>query len=308
MRVLMSGTVDETDWRLLVKLTRDPFATYDRLGRAAGVTSTTAKRRLDAMRERGAYDGVRLRPTARAFGKDDQIWPFVLGENGFPEPDALLGVDEVVWCSRVYDGVLIVGVHAASPEAGPPPELVEAVGCGPVYPVAPGTSRAPEGTYPLSSVDWRVVKVLVETPRATITELAERCGLSARTVRSRRESLASAGVLKTSLALDVSREAGDIAYNLYVNFGYEDAMRGFRLERTSRVHQHEDPPGLVLLGLASTYPEANGVEKRARSQPGVVDARLVISQGTFYATEKLTDWIRAEIDRWEEASFSRGRG
>jgi DNA-binding Lrp family transcriptional regulator len=292
--------LDERDCRILIELTRAPFASLADLGRALGVSATAAKARLDRLADAGTYRGLVAAPAARALGKHDRlaVWSRAPPD---AEPAQLLAAPEVAWASRAYPTSTVAMLYRDDPDAPLPRELLAAAGRAPDAVVTPADPSRAADHLPLSPLDWRIVDALLDEPRATARALAARAGLSARTARARRDALLASGLLGVFPSVDATLEEGSILYNAYVALERPEDARALRLADAHRIVTHHAPPAVFLVGFVRTYAEAHVAEEKLRAAPGVRDVTFSVPQGTLVARDRVAAWTRAEIAKWDRA-------
>ena len=153
----------------------------------------------------------------------------------------------------------------------------------------------------LSPLDWRVMDALISNSRASLSALAEGTGLSARTVRKRRDDLLSRGQISLPPRLDTTREGGLIVYSGYVSAELPRSLDQIDAPGLMVVRRLHDPPVALFMGHAETLGEVQSTESRLRGIPGVLEVDLRPSRHAAFATRRLHDWVRAEVKRWETA-------
>jgi len=290
--------VDDRDFRIIVELYRHPFASYEAIGRVIGATGTAVKSRLDRLEKRGVIGGFYVTPAARVFGRHRHIFAFLEVETE-PNLKDVLDVEDVANVFRGRPGMIMVNTFDPSPEAGPPARLLKLMGRPPYGAVLPDSpEEISEKDAVLSPLDWRVLDVLVDGPRVPLRELARRTGLTARTVRKRRDALVAKHLLTVSPIIDTSREPGLIVYSGYVTVKRKSDLRHVRAPGLVWAWAHHEPPAAAIFGCAATYAEAQEAEHTLESLPGVTRVVLTVARGGGEAKQRLHEWIRAELARW----------
>lgn len=290
--------MDVRDFRIYLALERSPFASYETIGRTIGTSGTTVKARIDRMRARGVMSEVRVIPIAHVFGRHWRTFGIGVGP-GSPDDAAILRVQDVIWTWRDHRGLLVVNAFTQERDTVPA-GLVSLFGeepIGAVQPEPPAT--ADSSSLVLSPLDWRVLEALLENPRAPLSSLSRRVGLSARTIRRRRDGLYKRGLIRSFISLDASREPGVIVYGAYVSVDRRTNLRNVRARGAARVWTHYDPPAVLMLGHVPTYSEATEAEKQLQATPGAKVVEFSIPAGGSLAVERVGKWIRAEKSRWD---------
>src|SRR5207237_5451705 len=99
-------------------------------------------------------------------------------------------------------------------EAAPPPGLVTALG-GPSCAASPPFSEATAAEAAVSSIDLRILAVLMRQPRAPLKEIADATGLSAKTVRRHREAMFANGSFMLFPVIHAAQARGLCLSNAY---------------------------------------------------------------------------------------------
>ena len=291
--------MDLRDFQILLELNRHPFSSPGAIGKALGVTGNAVKARLDRMKAEGLLNGFFVMPVSAVFGRHWHVFPYLDVE---PEPDLqeILDVEDVVNVWRGRPRTIMVNTYSRTRGGAPSPKLAEVLHCPPsgvALPDAPNRFSANDAV--LSPLDWRVIEALLDRPRAPLADLARATQLSPRTVRKRRDSLVSKGLLGIIPNLDTSRESGLIVYSGHVATKTRADLDRLHLPGLSVLRQLFDPPAAWVIGHAATYAELQQVELKLLSIPGVISAQLVPSRGGALATERLRGWIQDELRAWK---------
>ncbi len=208
--------VDEKDFQILAHLARDPFVSNEKIGRSLGLSGASIKRRVGNLVAGGVVPATWLLPVPQVFRRHSRI--FVYKDVPLPAEaiEAALGTDPVVWAGVDLDRFFHVHAYAESPNAAVPEKLARLLG-EPAFAVSPpfSTVRVEEAT--LSSIDWRVLLVLVRRPRATLKETATATGLSPKTVRQHRDAMFANGLFLLFPVIHVAQSSGLVLYNAYVH-------------------------------------------------------------------------------------------
>ncbi|GEM_PF-2379911 len=293
--------MDERDCRILMALVRSPFESYESLGREIGTSGTAVRARLDRLARAGVFLGFACGPSAIALRRHARLAVYAPGVDDVDARDLLLA-PEVAWAASAYPSATVAMLYREDPEAPLPAELARVTGReAPDALVTPNDPRELAERPPLSPLDWRVLRAVMDAPRGTARALADATGLTPRTVRERRDRMLREGDLMAFPATDATREEGAILYNAYVNVAAPEDLRALRLANAQRMVTHHDPPGTFLVGYARTYAEAHVAEEKLRALPGATHVTFSVPQGTFVARERLASWVDAEIRRWDKA-------
>lgn len=291
--------MDLRDFQILVEFSRHPFGSYATIGRAIGRSGNAVKSRVNRMTRSGLLRGYFVMPRAGLFGRTWHVYAYA---NPQLEPsfEEILTVEDVVNVWRGPPHSLMVNTFART-RGGPPPaglaKFLRGPPLGVVLPDPPDGLSAAEGT--LSPLDWRVLDALLDRPRAPLSELARASGLSARTVRRHRDALVRKGLINVVVNLDTSRETGLIVYSGYIAVRSREYLNRIRAPGLQIIHQLHEPPAAWALGHAPSLAGLQEVEATLRAIPGVMAVELVPSRGGAFANQRLHEWIRREIQRWQ---------
>ena len=283
-----------------MELVRAPFDSYESIGRRIGVSGTAIKARLTRMESDDIFFGFACGPSPAALGLQGKLAVFAQAA-GDADLDALTRAAEVAWASSAYPSATVAMLYRADADAPLPDALVKAAGRAPDALVTPHDPRETATRAPLSPLDWRVMRAVMDAPRAPVRDLAAATGLGARTVRDRRDRMLAAGDLMMWPIVDATREEGAFLFSAYVGAERAEDLRGLRVANAHRVVTHHSPPGVFFTGYVRTFAEAHVVEEKLRALPGVRDVTFSVPQGTRVARERLAAWVDAEIKKWDQA-------
>ena len=293
--------MDERDCRLLLEIMRTPFASLEELGRHLGITGKATKFRLDRLKEVGILGGLACGPGPAALGTESRLAVYQDRPIKCDLRD-LLRLPNAVWAAENIPPSW-TALFYTRPGESLPKGLRSLAGRDPdrVLRITELDSGAGEVLSPL---DWKAMLAVMGHPGAPLRELAAACGLTARTVRTRRDKLLVTGGLFAFPELDTSREGGAILFGAYVRSTLVGGLDAIRLANSWRLNTHSEPPAAFLYGFVRTYAELRAVEQRLRSLPGVDEVLMLVPCGTHSANDRLRGWVRERVDFWERA---RGR-
>lgn len=269
----------------------DPLGTHEKWGRAIQRSASTVRKRLAALIERRILQGFSARPVAEVLGLQavGATWDTAV------DLDALFALEGTVMGGTTIDGKTHVGAYcddpgawlaAASDLAGRDPTMT--------IPGPPYTGPA------MGPLELRVMTALVQAPRGSAEELAAICGLSAKTVRKRRDAIVAAGAVEIEPVVRIGR-SGAIAYHVHVHCRREDAGAVFAaLEETSR--GYDGCPFLCV------YARGDTVEELAQRLEDVRalghDMEIIHEHELRYQNEALLAMIERALEAWQP---SRGK-
>jgi DNA-binding Lrp family transcriptional regulator len=203
------GSVDETDRRLADALRRDGRASYEDLGRAAGVSRTMARTRVGRMLETGV---VRVEAIVHPAVEGTRAMAHVSSVTADgAEPDVAASLAELDECPFVSivagrygviaeirtPGLARLEEHLDRLRAHPGVTEIDTVLYTDIVKDPYLTLGRPEDFRPadLDEADRELVRLLAHDPRASYAELSARLGLSPGPTRTRLGRLMSTGVV-----------------------------------------------------------------------------------------------------------------
>ncbi|HYM38630.1 MAG TPA: winged helix-turn-helix transcriptional regulator [Thermoplasmata archaeon] len=295
---------DETDFQILVRLWRDPFASYEAIGHGLELSGNTAKNRIERLREDGLIGGIWVLPSPAVFRRTSRIFAFRPPSRPEKAIEAALRVDPVVWALERLDHVVSVNAYLDAATRGPPRELVDLLG-PPVFAISPRFFDAADEPTVLSPLDLRVLRALIRQPRASLQDLGKRCRLTPKTVRAHRDAMFRDGTFGMLTPLQGARSPGLVVYNLFVGIGeVNPAVRQRVLSALPRcvlLAETKDPTGLYLAGRTPSLAEALADEAKAGGIPGVARVQLNLFLRHEFAAERIEGWIDDQLAMWDRA-------
>lgn len=297
--------MDGQDVEILARVTSDPMASYAEIGDAVGLSGTSVGNRLERMREQGILAGLRALPIAGLFDRYPTLLSFAPQDEPQALADRFLKVDSVVWVDRHQDDRVTTLVYSQTQVCDALPPLVDLIGEEPELSLTL-VERSLGPNDVLSQLDWRLIRQLIEHPRASVTELAERTGLAHNTVRNRRRKLWREGYVHLFPLVETAHAPGLIVFMmvLQVDDPEDRALVQRALPSAVPVSLHEDcggHPGVTVLGHASTVAELMGMEERVRDTDGLELVLRIHNMDRRFATDRVAGWVDEQIDRWEAA-------
>ena len=301
--------VDERDFQLLANLLKEPLASNEELGRRVRLSGTAVKTRLAGLTEEGVFGGLYGIPAPEVFQRRRHVYVFRGERVNATAPHKAIQIDPVVSVHLRQDGNLPAILYEPPNEAADPPEeLVRTFGA-PAFSVLPRPFQAPPKGTVLSPIDWRVMRPLIREPRMPIRTLAERTGLSPKTVRRHRDALLREGAFTIEVHVRGARARGLLLYNLWLTLPHLPARDRHailtKLPRCVVVNVMQEPPAIYLFCRADAYSDVLADEAMAKELAGTDRSGLVFPLDTAFAMDRLESWIDAELARW---STRRGAG
>jgi len=297
--------VDVRDFAILTHLLARPFDSFERVGRAAGMTGAAAKARVARLQEEGFLSAFHCIPAPEVVGRTAHGHLFV-AEPGRMRVADVLAADSVVTAVENSGGRMSVISYSRPGDPTVPPELLDALG-EPLLTAAIRVTRLDARRATLGPLDWRVMRALVHDPRASVTDLAAVVGLTRRTVARRREALLNAGAIRTMPALSEANARGLVIAHFFV-LAESATAAGRALQNPARVFplaEFLDPPGVSFATVAPTLGEIVEVEQAIRAFPGVLDVGWQTPLHVHVACERVTCWIEEQEAVWNSRSTPR---
>jgi DNA-binding MarR family transcriptional regulator len=292
--------VDEKDFQILSHLARNPFVSNEKVGRELGLSGNSIKRRIDGLVAEGVVPSTWLLPIPQVFRRHSRIFVYQDVARPAEAIQAAVETDPVVWAGVDLDRSFHVHAYAELPEAAAPERLVKLLG-EPAFAVSPPFFRPTPEEAALSSLDLRILLVLVRRPRAPLKEIATATGLAPKTVRRRRDAMFANGLFLLFPVIHVAQSRGLVLYNAYVHGPKIPSNAQGILSSTPRcrlVTTRTDPPGVWLICWAESIAEVSAVEGHLRNLPGVERAGIVMRLRVDFAVERVEGWIRDELAKW----------
>lgn len=259
------------------------------------------RRRILDLRARGVFEGFVALPAASTFGLFDVGMAFYQ-DRSVPTAD-IFAVPGVISEAVLYDDCQYVLAYGL-PEglAATKAQLVPMFGVEPDREIRPAP-RAGLGPERFGPLDWRVMRAFVDQPRASLAELAQATGLTARTVGARRDALISAGAVDAWPLLRSGRSGGAIYFHVTV-WGASKAELAAALERHVRhtvISDSADPPMLYAFCQAKDLVEQQRIVRALEADDVVDDVRLILTLSYDVAVDNVRGLIDAQIARWQAA-------
>lgn len=273
-----------------------------RIADAVGVTPDTVRARLARMEDQGVIAAYQVVPNLAQLGLSASAFLYLV--------DRSLDKDEVVARARAVDGMLEIhdfigpGVclDIAFQDTGERDEKLSALSelTGHLHPRLSYHRRTPEVSRPLSQLDWRIIRALRWEARRSPTEVASEVGVTARTVKRRRDRMLREGSLLIAPLFDPSRADGLLLFNLLVHLGPSPALgvkRGL-IETFSESCIHALKPASTSIGAfnlvlcAHSSREVEALRQQALELQGIRKADVALFRGVH----DTSDWLDDEIE------------
>jgi len=282
--------VDAKDFRLLVALDEDARQSFQALGRKVSLSAPAVRDRIRRLEQRGIVQGYWVSIVPAIFGRQDLLVSFD-GEWSREEAVKALGAPDVAWVAWKVDGGVTIEVWPHDVKSAVA-TLQRFVGRDPTW---QGVAR-PEWGGKLSSLDWRVLDVLIDDPRAAIDKLSASTGLSPKTVRKHLSGLIRGEAIYVVPRLGFLKDSGEIVYHLVVagDASFADLKRV--IGDAELIHETQDTPKKYLFCRAGSLGEMTSKNHAIERLPGVTSVQVSLNREMIFGTEFVHRLIRERIE------------
>jgi len=281
--------VDAKDFRLLVALDEDARQSFHALGRKVSLSAPAVRDRIRRLEERGIVQGYWVSIVPAIFERQDLLVSFD-GDWSRDEAMKALGAPDVAWVAWKVDGGVTLEIW--------PQDVKKAVAALRRFlgrdPSWQGVA-SPEWSGELSSLDWRVLDVLIDDPRASIDQLSSSTGLSPKTVRKHLNGLIRGEAIYVVPRLGFLKDSGEIVYHLVVagNASFADVKRV--LGDAELIHETQDTPKKYLFCRADSLGEMTSKNHALERLPGVTSMQVSLNREMMFGTEFVHRLVRERI-------------
>ncbi len=291
------AVVDELDFRILAVLHQDPLISHRAAAERLGTTATTVGNRIKGLVEVGVLSGFKGLPAARVLGLQQMHWVF--RPRDAVELQDVLRADTVAMATVRHDYSASVFSYIGGENSQPEPSRALLDLLGP--PDVTGSLTSGRQIV-LSSLDWRILRVLCSQPRLPATDVAQMCRLSPKTVRKRRQALVSERHLTVVPLLNAQAAPGITLFELTLKF--DAAMSPDRLRvlvnNATLLHHRPDGLGAYFFCWAKSAGEAFEEQRRLERLPNVDIVHLHFPRSRGVASERVKTWIDEARAVWEK--------
>lgn len=265
-----------------------------------GADDVTVNYRYKKLRESGVLSGWRLAINPTLFGcRSLDVTVDVDPESGKPDMIRKLSlINEVVGIWDFYGkGLKVTAWYSGDDARSRVVELISRITNADSmtqFRWAIPQSR----TERLTATDVAIIQTLADDARMPLARVAEKLGLSTRTVRNRLERLRGENTIHALPTLDMGGLPGLIpvhlsyAYSKGESKGAVDSSMISRFEANYLSVMFSDPERGYIWLFAPTMNDVSGYLDWARSQPGVASARTDILVKWLTFPNKLVDLLR----------------
>jgi hypothetical protein len=289
--------VDERDFWILSQLRKDPFRSYETLGRGIGLSGKAVKTRIEALEKAKILTLLQAMPAAQIFHRFPRLF-------FFSQPVTLdklytaIVIEPVVFATLDVNhkaGVLIYD-FSASPK--PPDKLIDLLGPieSEVTPLFPYSRR--ELAKPVSLAELKVLRVLVGNLRVPLKEISNSTGLSQKVAKKIRKQLVENGLLQVQPIFQSAQSNRILMYELHVHSDDGSVLSSIKQNLPRSVFLNQwDSSTMIFSCWADSISEVFETERKLRNQPGVEGALVKFHTHALLSSSRLISWIDQEILR-----------
>ncbi len=292
--------VDERDFQILSQLRKNPFLSYESLGREMGLSGNAVKSRLEALEKAKILPLLHGMPASRVFHRFPRLFFFREPVASQEKLEAAIEINPTVFVTQDVDQKVGVLIYDFSSLPKPPEKLVALLGPTEleVTPLIPHAQR--ELSKPLSSAELKVLRVLIANLRVPLKELSQITGLSQKVTKKIRTQLLDDGLLQVQPIFQSAQSQGILMYEVDVH--YDDAAALPRIKQAlpkSVIFNQWEPAAVVFSCWAESLAEVFETEKRLKGELDVREVRVKFHLRAILSTSRLISWIDEEIQHLE---------
>ena len=283
--------MDAKDFRLLVALDADARQSFRALGRKVSLSAPAVRDRIRRLEERGIVQGYWVSLVPAILGRQDLLVSFD-GEWSRDEAVKALAAPDVAWVAWKVDGGVTVEVWPFDAENA-------IVAVGRFLGRTPNWHGVSDPTWAgeLSAIDWRLLDVLIDEPRASIDRLCASTGLSPKTVRKHVGGLIRQEAIYVVPRLGFLGDSGEIVYHLVVSGDASFAAVKRILGDVELVHETQDSRKMYLFCRADSLGELTAKNHALERLSGVSSVQVSLNREMMFGTEFVHRLVREQIAR-----------
>ena len=288
--------VDERDFLILSQLRKNPFSSYETMGRGIGLSGKAVKNRIEAMEKAKILASLQAVPAAQVFRRSPRLFFFKQPIASLEKLNAAIGIDPVVFATADVNHSVAALVYLEKSSFGPPKALTALL--GPVEAEATPLFPHPrkELSKPMSLAELKVLRILVSDLRTPIKEISESTGLSQKVAKKARRQLLEDGLIQVQPILQSARSSRILMYEVHVHSEDDSVLLRVKQALPKSVFINQWEQGAVILSCwADSVAEVSETERRLRSEPGVTSVRVKFHARAILASSRLVSWIEEEI-------------
>jgi len=298
----MNQLVDERDFWILSQLRKDPFQSYETLGRGIGLSGKATKTRIEALEKAKILTLLRALPAAQVFRRFPRL-------HFFREPATLeklhdaIEVEPAIFTTLDVNHTVGVLTYDSSPGARLPEEFSTLLGSvdSEVTPLFPHPRR--ELSKPLSLSELKVLRELVSNLRVPIKEISKTTGLSQKLAKKIRKQLLDNGLLQVQPIIQSAQSSQILLYELHANSKDNSVLSGIKQNLPKSVLLNQWEPSIFVFSCwADSIAEVFETERKLRNEPGVSGVFVKFHTQTILASSRLISWIDEEVHRLEKGT------
>ncbi|MGB1696834.1 MAG: winged helix-turn-helix transcriptional regulator [Thermoplasmatota archaeon] len=280
----------DPDFAVLCAIQRAPLDGPAAWARAAKQDVSSVRRRIKRLEETGVLQGFSAIPPPAVFGRT--YAPYTFQSDEPPNLDAVLAVPDVAWAVSVLDGRTFVIAYEAGTHRQDELETI----LGPATDAFEHAGRPQAAT--LGRMDFKILRELIIDPRATVSNLCERTGLSAKTVRAHRAAMVARGEVKIDPIIRPPNTPGRLYYNLSVH-----GPKAPKVESPLAItlETFESPPATYLLATAKNLQEQMTFLRELELREDVSNVNVMMTHRFAMASARLVGWCNEKLEEWEKA-------
>ena len=295
--------VDERDFGILSQLRRNPFTSYETLGRGIGLSGKAVKTRIEALEKSKILTSLEGMPAAQIFGRVPRLLFFKQPVSSLKKLQAALEIDPAVFATLDVDHSAAVLIYSFSSETIPPKELIALLGSveSEFTPLFPYPRK--ELSKPVSLAELKVLRVLITNLRVPINEISKSTGVSQKVTKKIRRQLVDNGLLQVQPIFQSARSDRIILYEVHVHSSDNSVLSRIRqtLPKSVFLNQWEQS-AIIFSCWADSIAEVSETERILRNEPGVSNVRVKFHMRAILYSSRLISWIDEEISRLEKAN------
>jgi DNA-binding Lrp family transcriptional regulator len=289
--------VDERDFLILSQLRMRPFSSYETLGRGIGLSGKAVKTRIEAMEKAKILTSLQALPAAQAFRRAPRLL-FFKQPATLERLSAALEFDPAVFGTMDVSRSIAILLYEGRASARTRKALATLLGpveleVTPLFPY-----RQKELPKPLTLPELEVLRALVVSLRAPVSEISQTTGFSQKVVKRARKRLMDEGLFQVQPILQSAQSSRILMYEVHVHSEDNSVLQRVRetLPRSVFVNQWENT-AIVLSCWANSIAEVFETERSLRAEPGVSGVRVKFHARAILSTSRLTSWIDEEARR-----------
>jgi len=294
--------VDDRDFWILARLRKDPFSSYETLGRGIGLSGNAAKSRIESLEKTGVLTSLRAMPAAQVFRRIPRLVFFRQSLASLEKFQAVLEIGPAVFATMDVNGKVGVVLYDNPSSPKPSEQLTNLLGPieAEVTPLLPYPHR--ELSKPLTLADLKVLRALVHNLRVPLREISQTTGLSQKVAKKTRRKLIEGGLFQVQPIFQSAQSSRILMYEVHVYSSDNSILTRIKeiLPKSVFLNQWEEG-AFIFSGWASSMSEVSETEKKLRSERGVTDVLLKFHSRAVLASSKLISWLDGEIARVQEA-------